>query len=104
VRELIDVCHANGLPFGFYVSIIDEHLKKHGSKKHKVYGEYYLAQIEELSTRYGPVEEYWFDGYKSDKTKIDYKKLADIIRKKQPDAVVYDSGTLVKYLPERCLR
>jgi alpha-L-fucosidase len=103
VRELIEACHKNGLSFGFYVSIIDRHFEQHGSANYKFYGDFYLAQIKELSTRYGQVEEYWFDGYKSDKTKIDYKKLADIIVKNQPNAVIYDSGTLVKYMPDRCL-
>lgn len=103
VRDVIKACHEAGLSFGLYVSIIDKHFEKHGSPKYKKYGDYYLAQIKELSTRYGPVEEYWFDGYQSGKTKINYRAVADIIRKQQPDAVVYDSGVLVKYLPERCL-
>jgi len=103
VRELIEACHKNGLTFGFYVSIIDRHFEQHGSAKYKVYGDFYLAQIKELSTRYGPVEEYWFDGYKSDKTKIDYKRLSEIIVKNQPNAVIYDSGNLVKHMPDRCL-
>jgi alpha-L-fucosidase len=34
---------------------------------------------------------------------MDYKKITDLIREVQPDAVVYDSGTMVKYLPDRCL-
>jgi alpha-L-fucosidase len=103
VREVAEACRRAGLSFGVYVSIIDKHYEAVGSPNHPTYNDYYLAQIRELSTRYGPLDEYWFDGYQSEKTKIDYARLAEIIRRNQPNAVVYDSGTLVKYLPDRCL-
>ncbi len=103
VRELAEACRRGGISFGIYVSIIDKHFEVAPSPKFDTYNDYYLAQLQELSTRYGPVDEYWFDGYKSKETKLDYRKLAGIIRKNQPDAVVYDSGTLAKYLPDRCL-
>lgn len=103
VRELIDACRQGGLTFGLYVSIIDRHFEHAGSPKYSSYGDYYLEQIRELSTRYGEIDDYWFDGYKSEKTKIDYQKLSEIIRENQGNAVVYDSGTLVKFLPDRCL-
>ena len=104
VREVIEACHGAGLSFGLYVSILDKHYQAFGSEKYPDYSDYYIEQIRELSTRYGPVEEYWFDGYKAKDLEIDYEKIAGIIRREQPGAVVYDSGTLVKYLPDRCLR
>jgi alpha-L-fucosidase len=104
VRDLIKACHEAGLSFGLYVSILDKHFEQFGAKKYKNYSDLYVEQIRELSTRYGPVEEYWFDGFKSDKLKVDYAEIAKIIEKNQPHAVVYDSGVLVKYLPERSLR
>jgi alpha-L-fucosidase len=103
VRELIEACRRGGLSFGLYVSIIDKHFEQFGAPGFKTYNDFYLAQLRELSTRYGRIDEYWFDGFKSDQTKIDYEKLAGLLREKQPDAVIYDSGTLVKYLPDRCL-
>jgi alpha-L-fucosidase len=49
------------------------------------------------------VDEYWFDGYNADGLNIDYVKIAQMIKDSQPDAVIYDSGMLVKHLPDRCL-
>ncbi len=103
VGELIEACRKGGVYFGIYVSIIDKHFEHAGSDKHANYGEYYYDQLKELSTKYGPVNEYWFDGYKADKLKLDYEKITDLIRDTQPNAVVYESGTMAKYLPDRCL-
>jgi alpha-L-fucosidase len=103
IKELSEACREGGVYFGIYVSIIDKHFEQYGSDKYKEYGEYYLAQLEELSTKYGTIDEYWFDGYKADDLKMNYEKIANLIKEKQPDAVVYDSGTLVEYLPERCI-
>ncbi len=103
VKELIDACRQGGITFGIYVSILDHHFNRFGSKQYSNYSDFYLAQIRELSTRYGPFDEYWFDGFESKNVKVDYQKLSDLIRETQPNAVVYDSGTLVKYLPDRCL-
>ncbi len=103
VRQLAQACREQGLSFGLYVSIIDKNFEHAGSKKYNNYSDFYYDQIKELSTQYGPIDEYWFDGFKADKLKINYKKIAHLIRKTQPHAVIYDSGTLVKYIPDRCL-
>lgn len=103
VQDLIQACREGGVYFGLYVSIIDKHHEFAGSTKHATYGDYYYDQIKELSTRYGPIDEYWFDGFNADKLKLDYQKFAELIRTAQPNAVVYDSGMMVKYIPDRCL-
>lgn len=103
VGDLIRACRKGGVYFGVYVSIIDKHFEGAGSTNHASYGAYYLDQIKELSTRYGPLDEYWFDGFNADKLKMDYGKIAEVIRTAQPGAVVYDSGTLAKFIPDRCL-
>ena len=69
IKELIEACREGGVYFGIYVSIIDKHFESAGLDKYTEYGEYYLAQLRELSTRYGPIDEYCFDGYKADKLK-----------------------------------
>ena len=93
VRELAEACRAGGIQFGVYVSIIDKHFEGARSPRHATYGEYYLEQIRELSTRYGRIDEYWFDGFNAANLKMDYQKVAGLIRETQPDAVVYDSHT-----------
>ena len=103
VRELAEACRRGGVYFGLYVSIIDKHFEGAGSPKHAVYGDYYYDQIRELSTRYGPVDEYWFDGFNAAQLKMDYPKIGRMIAETQPDAVVYDSGMLVKTIPDRCI-
>jgi alpha-L-fucosidase len=103
VGDLVKACRNGGVWFGLYMSIIDKHFEVAGSPKHANYGEYYYDQLKEISTKYGPLDEYWFDGFNAANLKMDYKKLAELIRTTQPDAVVYDSGTMVKYIPDRCI-
>ena len=104
VKDLIEACRKEGLYFGLYVSIRDNHYEQKVSKTYDGYADVYFRQLEELSKNYGTVDEYWFDGFASDRVKVDYAKLAAMIRKEQPDAVIYDSYTMAKYLPDRCLR
>lgn len=103
VGELVEACHRGGITFGFYISIIDDNFALTGSDNYETYGEFYYDQLKEISTQYGPIDEYWFDGFKAKGLKMDYRKIAEMIRQEQPDAVVYDSGTMVDYLPNRSL-
>lgn len=103
VKDLSNACKQNGLYFGLYVSIIDKHFEKYGSPNHASYGDYYFDQIKELSTRYGKIDEYWFDGFNADNLKMDYPKIGRMIAKVQPEAVIYDSNAMVKTLPDRCI-
>ena len=103
IKDLIEACRQGDVYFGIYVSILDKHYELGGSDLYDNYGDYYYAQLKELSTQYGPVDEYWFDGYKADELKIDYSMIADLIRETQPNAVVYESGTMAEFLPDRSL-
>ncbi len=103
IKEMIEACREGGVYFGIYVSILDKHFEVAGSDQHANYGDYYYDQLKELSTKYGPVDEYWFDGFKADELKIDYSKIANLIRETQPNAVVYESGTMAEFLPDRSL-
>jgi len=103
VKEVSDACRKARIQFGIYVSIIDKHFEQKGSPEYKTYGDYYYAQIKELSTRYGKIDEYWFDGFNADKLKMDYPKIGKMIAKNQPSAVIYDSKVLVNTIPDRCL-
>lgn len=64
------------------------------------YNRYFLNQLYELLTEYGPVAEVWFDGALP-KTKGGQKwALADwtgLIRKLQPDAVIFNRGPDVRW-------
>jgi len=101
VRELADACHKSGLLFGLYFSIWDRNYEVSGRDK-SLYSNFYIAQLTELLTNYGKVDELWFDGFGAENMKVDFKKVSEIIKKHQPEALVYDSGTLVEYMPESC--
>ena len=103
VKELIEACREEVIYCGLYVSIIDKRFENFGSKDYAEYGEYYLAQLKELTTNYGPIDEFWFDGYQADELKMDYGKITGLLKETQPDAVIYDSETMVKFLPDRCI-
>ncbi|MBM2716376.1 alpha-L-fucosidase, partial [Mesorhizobium caraganae] len=60
VREFVDACRAEGLGVGFYLSPWDRHEPRYGSGR--AYDDFYIAQLTELLTHYGPVIEVWFDG------------------------------------------
>ena len=59
------------------------------------YNRYFLNQLYELLTQYGPVDEVWFDGANPDPSvaeTYDYEAWYDLIRKLQPQAVIFGKG------------
>lgn len=59
VKELSDACHKYGMKFGLYLSPWDRNNKHYGYKE---YQKIFHEQIRELTTNYGELFEYWFDG------------------------------------------
>ncbi len=59
------------------------------------YNRYFLNQLYELLTQYGPIEEVWFDGANPDPSvheSYDYEAWYDLIRHLQPNAVIFGKG------------
>ena len=59
------------------------------------YNRYFLNQLYELLTEYGPVQEVWFDGANPDpsvKETYNYAAWYDLIRHLQPGAVIFGKG------------
>ncbi|GAA0587242.1 alpha-L-fucosidase [Rhizomicrobium electricum] len=59
------------------------------------YNRYFLNQLYELLTEYGPVQEVWFDGANPDPSvheTYDYAAWYDLIRKLQPGAMIFGKG------------
>ena len=59
VREFVDACRKYGLKAGLYLSPWDRNHKDYGRPE---YITYYRNQLKELLTRYGEINEIWFDG------------------------------------------
>jgi alpha-L-fucosidase len=65
------------------------------------YNRYFLNQLYELLTQYGPVSEVWFDGANPDPSvteAYDYGAWYDLIRKLQPNAVIMGKGPDVRWV------
>ena len=86
VREFTDACREYGIKAGIYLSPWDRHEPTWGSDD---YNDFYVGQLTELMTNYGKIWECWWDGAGSDKTRYDWKRWADTVRKLQPDCVLW---------------
>jgi alpha-L-fucosidase len=59
------------------------------------YNRYFLNELYELLTEYGPIHEVWFDGANPDPSvheDYDYAAWYDLIRKLQPQAIIFGKG------------
>jgi len=104
VREMADACKEYGLKLGIYLSPWDRNSKDYGKPE---YITYFRNQLTELLTNYGPIFEVWFDGAnggdgyygganetrKIDRTTYyDWKNTYAMIRKLQPNIVIWNDG------------
>jgi alpha-L-fucosidase len=65
------------------------------------YNRYFLNQLYELLTEYGPIEEVWFDGANPDPSvheTYNYAAWYDLIRHLQPGAVIMGKGPDVRWV------
>lgn len=98
VREVSEACKRHGLKFGVYLSPADLHEPSYG--KSDAYNRFFLGQLRELLTQYGPVHEVWFDGATPrDKGQVyDYQAWYALIRELQPEAVIFGRGPDVRWV------
>ncbi|MDA3847624.1 MAG: alpha-L-fucosidase [Vallitaleaceae bacterium] len=101
-KDVVDLfrkgCDNNNIGFGVYLSPWDMNQRDRGLWGTKSYNRYFIAQLNELLTRYGRADEVWFDGACSDyeiwKAVPSYRPDAwyDLIETVQPNAVfrMYD--------------
>ena len=86
VREFTDACREFGLKAGLYLSPWD---RNHPAWGKEAYNDVYAAQLTELMTRYGPIWECWWDGAGSTQARYDWARWASIVRKFQPQCVIF---------------
>jgi len=102
VREFVDACRAEGLKPGLYLSPWDRHEPRYGDSP--AYNDFYCDQLTELLTRYGRIDEVWFDGANGEgpngkKQTYDWRRAWGLVRKLQPQAVMFsDAGPDVRWI------
>ncbi|WP_054027499.1 alpha-L-fucosidase [Bacillus sp. FJAT-28004] len=90
VRDCSDACLEEGIGFGLYLSPWDRHEPCYSDPE--AYDHFYARQLEELLTGYGPLVEIWFDGAGSEGREYDWKRIMNLIKQHQPDAMVFNMG------------
>ncbi len=111
VKELSQACKQYGLKFGVYLSPWDRNHKDYGQAS---YVDDFHEQLRELLSNYGEIFEVWFDGANGgsgyyggaeetrtidNKTYYEWGKTIDIVRKLQPNAVIFsDAGPDVRWV------
>lgn len=100
VREVADACKRGGIAFGVYLSPWDRNHPLYGSGK--PYDDYFVAQLTELLTGYGPIFSVWFDGACGEgpngkKQYYDWDRYYAVIRALQPNACIHVCGPDVRW-------
>jgi alpha-L-fucosidase len=95
VREVAAACREGGLRFGVYLSPWDRHEPCYGDSP--AYDRFFVGQLEELLTGYGPVFCVWFDGACGEgpngkRQSHDWERYYATVRRLQPDAVISVCG------------
>lgn len=106
IGELAEVCHREGIGFGIYFSLIDWHypyampFSSHNADAvTALHHEYNKAQVRELLSKYGRVDELWFD--MGSLTKEQSAELYTLVHELQPDCMV--SGRLGNDYADFCV-
>lgn len=101
VKDLSEACKANGLLFGIYLSPWDRNHPDYGTPE---YNDVYVNAMTEVTTQYGPLFEFWWDGANGEgpngkKQVYDFSRFEKEIRKLAPDAVVFsDIGPDIRWV------
>ncbi|MEU6720801.1 alpha-L-fucosidase [Nonomuraea sp. NPDC046802] len=100
VAEVAGAARRHGLRFGIYLSPWDRTEASYGSGS--AYDDFYVAQLTELLTRYGPVFSVWLDGANGEgpngkRQVYDWGRYYAVARELQPDAVLSVCGPDVRW-------
>jgi len=88
VGAFVEAARTHGRKIGLYLSPWDRHEPTYGDES--AYNAFYLGQLHELLTQYGPLEELWFDGAKGEDAEdmtYHFEAFWAMVRQHQPGAV-----------------
>lgn len=101
LKELSQACKAYGLNFGVYISPWDRNHPDYGTEK---YNTVFINMMKELFTRYGPINELWWDGANGEgpngkKQVYDWKEFTQTVRSLSPQTVIFsDVGPDIRWI------
>ena len=100
VKEVSDACREGGIRFGVYLSPWDRNNSAYGQGI--AYDDYFVNQLAELLTNYGPIFAVWFDGAcgegSNGKEQVyDWERYYRVIRTLQPDACIHVCGPDIRW-------
>lgn len=100
VKEVSEACHKYGIRFGVYLSPWDRNSSLYGQGT--AYDDFFINQLTELLTGYGPVFSVWFDGAcgEGPNGKVqyyDWERYYARIRELQPNACITVCGPDVRW-------
>jgi alpha-L-fucosidase len=100
VGAFVEAARDHGRKVGLYLSPWDRHEPSYGDED--AYNQFYLGQLHELLTQYGPLEEVWFDGAKGEDAEdmtYHFDAFWSMVRQHQPGAVLFsDEGPDVRWI------
>lgn len=101
VKEVADACRKLDMKLCLYLSPWDMHEQTFGTP---AYNDYYIHQMEELLTRYGPVYLLWFDGagttsdVSGHEMPFDWERIFRRARELQPDVILSGNAPDVRWV------
>lgn len=101
VKEVADACRKYGMKLCLYLSPWDMNAPTYGTE---AYNDYYIHQLEELLTNYGPVYLLWFDGAGTQEEvsgknmPFDWERIFRRARELQPDVLLSGNAPDVRWV------
>jgi alpha-L-fucosidase len=101
LKELSEACKRHGLKFGVYISPWDRNHPYYGTEK---YNAVFAGMMKELFTRYGPINELWWDGANGEgpngkKQVYDWALFKKTATQLSPNTVVFsDVGPHIRWV------
>ena len=101
MEQLRTSCDKYDMKLGVYLSPWDRNARSYGTGQE--YNELFLAQLRELLTNYGTIDEVWFDGANGEGAngkvqEYDWEPVFELIRELQPGAVTAIMGRDVRWV------